>query len=99
MQNLATFYTSWKRQSTRISLEELMFVEIMEDSCVLQLREWSVISDDSAEKIMSYLPEDSFLRVRNKYVINRKYVTDINDHYVYVGTLRIALRSGVQRAH
>jgi DNA-binding LytR/AlgR family response regulator len=76
-----------------------MFVEIKEDYCVLQLQDSSVISDDSAEKIMSYLPEDSFLHVRHKYMVNLKYVTDINDNYVYVGTLRIALRSGVQRAY
>ncbi|SEW18545.1 LytTr DNA-binding domain-containing protein [Chitinophaga sp. YR573] len=99
MQNLASFYTSWEGQSTRISLEELMFVEIMEDSCVLHLEDSRVMADNGSEKIMSYLPEDSFLRVRHKYMINLKYVTDINEDYVYVGTIRIALRSRVQGAH
>jgi DNA-binding LytR/AlgR family response regulator len=99
MQNLATFYTSWKGQSTRISLEDLMFVEIMEDACVLHLQDSRVMTDDSAEKIMSYLPEDRFLRVRHKYMIHLKYVTDLNDDYVYVGSIRITLRSRMQGTH
>jgi DNA-binding LytR/AlgR family response regulator len=96
MQDLTTFYTSWERQPSRVSLEELMFVEIMDDCCVLHLEDSRIMTEDSAEKIMSYLPEDRFLRVRHKYLINLRFITDINDDYVYVGSIRLALRSKVQ---
>ncbi|SFE78287.1 LytTr DNA-binding domain-containing protein [Chitinophaga sp. CF118] len=92
MQSLTTFHTSWEGQLSKISLDELMFVEMMEDCCVFHLEDSRVMAEESAEKIMSYLPEDRFLPVRHKYMINRSYITDINDDYVYVGSLRIALK-------
>ena len=96
MQNLTTFHTSWEGQSSKISLDELMFVEIMDDCCVLHLEDSRIMAEDSAEKIMSYLPEDRFLRVRHKYLINLQFITDINDDYVFVGGVRLALRSRMQ---
>jgi DNA-binding LytR/AlgR family response regulator len=99
MQKLATFFTTWKGQSTKITLDDLLFVEMMEDSCVLHLKDSRVMAEDSAEKIMSYLPEDSFLRVRHKYLVNLRYITNINEDYVYVEDIRINLRSRAQRAH
>lgn len=99
MQNLTTFHTSWEGQSSKVSLEELMFVEMMDDCCVLHLQDSRVMAEESAEKIMSYLPEDRFLHVRHKYLINLRFVTDINDDYVYVGSVRLALRSKVPGTH
>lgn len=95
MQNLTTFHTNWEGQSFKISLEELMFVEIMDDCCVLHLEDSRVMAEDSIEKIISHLPEDRFLRVRHKYLVNLKFITDMNEHYVYVGSVRLALRSKV----
>jgi DNA-binding LytR/AlgR family response regulator len=99
MQNLTTFHTSWEGQSSKILLDELMFVEIMDDCCVLHLEDSRIMAEDSVEKIMSYLPEDRFLRVRHKYLVNLRFVTDINEDYVYVGSIRLALKSSVQRTH
>ena len=96
MQNLTTFHTSWEGQSFKVSLDELMFVEIMDDCCVLHLEDSRLMAEDSVEKIMSYLPEDRFLRVRHKYLINLRFITDINDDYVFVGGVRLALRSRMQ---
>lgn len=95
MKDLNTFHTNWEGQSSKISLNELMFVEIMDDCCVLHLEDSRIMADDSVEKIMSYLPEDRFLKVRHKYVINLSHVTDINEEYVLVGTIKIALKSRV----
>ena len=99
MQNLTTFHTSWEGQSSKVSLDELMFVEIMDDCCVLHLEDSRIMAEDSAEKIMSYLPEDRFLRVRHKYLINVHFITDRDDDYVYVGDIKLALRSRMQGAH
>jgi len=99
MQKLSTFHTTWKGQSTKVSLEELMFVEAMEDCCVLHLLDSRVMTDDSREKILSYLPEDRFLKVRHKYIVNLSHVTAINEEYVMVGTIRIALKARMTSAH
>jgi DNA-binding LytR/AlgR family response regulator len=99
MQNLTTFHTSWEGQSSKVLLDEIMFVEIMDDCCVLHLEDSRLMTEDSAEKIMSYLPEDRFLRVRHKYLVNIRFITDSNEDYVYVGSVRLARRSRMQGIH
>lgn len=93
MKKLTTFYTYWKGQYTKISPAEIRFVEVRDDSCMLHLEEVMVMTEDSMEKIMSYLPEEQFLKVRHKYIINRRFITGMSSEHVYIDKVKLPLRS------
>jgi DNA-binding LytR/AlgR family response regulator len=93
MKDHTAFYVYWKGQRIRIPLQELQFVEIREDACVLHLTDSHVITDDPPEKIWSYLPENSFLSIRRKFMINLHFISGICDDYIHLGKTVIPQRT------
>lgn len=93
MERNTAFYVNWKGRHIKILPEEVRLIEIMKDYCVLHLADTRVMTDDSVEKIMSCLPENGFLNVRHKYLVNLQYISGINDHHINIGTITIPLRA------
>ncbi|MBW8684413.1 LytTR family transcriptional regulator DNA-binding domain-containing protein [Chitinophaga rhizophila] len=92
MKHQAAFYVLSKGQRIRIPIQELQFVEIRTDGCILHLLHTHVTTEEPPESVWSRLPADHFLPVRRKFMINLHYIAGICDHYIHLHTGRIPQR-------
>lgn len=102
MKHHTVFHVHSKGQRIRIPIQELQFVEVRADGCVLHLVHSHIIAEDAPEKIWACLPEDSFLAVRRKFMINLYYIAGICDDYIHMRTGLIPQRerqTGTINAH
>ncbi|ACU58989.1 LytTR family transcriptional regulator DNA-binding domain-containing protein [Chitinophaga pinensis] len=88
----SAFHIYSKGQRVRIPVRELQFVEIRADGCVLHLTHSHIISEETPERIWSCLPQDAFVAVRRKFMINLHYISGICDQYIHMNTGLITQR-------
>jgi DNA-binding LytR/AlgR family response regulator len=86
MKHHTVIHVHSKGQRIRIPLHELQFVEIRADGCVLHLVHSHVVAEETPEKIWACLPEDSFIAVRRKFMINLYHIAGICDDYIHMGS-------------
>lgn len=86
MKHHSAFYVLSKGQRVRIPIQELQFVEVRTDGCVLHLTHLHIFTEETPENICSRLPEDRFLAVRRKFMINLHYIAGICDHYIHMSS-------------
>jgi DNA-binding LytR/AlgR family response regulator len=102
MKHHSTFYVYSKGQRISISVHELQFIEIRADGCILYLRHSHLTTEEPPERIWACLPEDHFLAVRRKFMINLHYISGICDQYIHMRSGLIAQRdrqTGTITAH
>jgi len=84
MKQRSIFHVHSRGQRIRIPVDELQFVEIRADGCVLHLLHSHVITEEAPEKIWACLPQDTFLAVRRKFMINLHHIAGICDDFIHM---------------
>lgn len=92
MKHYTAFHVHSEGQRIRIPIEELQFVEVRADACVLHLNHAHITTEDSPEKIWSCLPERNFVAIRRKFMINLHHIAGVCDDYIHMKTGLIAQR-------
>jgi len=86
MKQHSIFHVHSRGQRVRIPVDELQFVEVRADGCILHLLHTHVMTEEAPEKIWASLPQDTFLAVRRKFMINLHHIAGICDDFIHMKT-------------
>ena len=83
--NNKTIAISNKTNFKTIEVSTIMYIEVIDHKIVIHTTKGNYDSFDTLNKYIDLLKDDSFALCNRSYLINLKYVDEVDQKYVYVG--------------
>lgn len=83
--NNKTITISNKTNFKTIEVSTIMYIEVIDHKIVIHTTKGNYDSFDTLNKYIDLLKDDSFALCNRSYLINLKYVDEVDQKYVYVG--------------
>jgi DNA-binding LytR/AlgR family response regulator len=79
------------RRYFKVNLKDILFVEGLKDSVIIQLEDKRIITRMTLKNIQDLLPQSAFLRINRSYIINREQIESFDNNDVFIKSYEIAI--------
>jgi DNA-binding LytR/AlgR family response regulator len=86
------------KQLKKINLNEILYVQSLENYVIIQSETSKVIAYSPLKKIMEYLPEPQFIQVHRSFVINSLKVEAIEGNQLVIQNYKIPIARNLREA-
>jgi DNA-binding LytR/AlgR family response regulator len=92
------FFVKSDNHFERINLNEILYIESLQNYIVIQTSTKKVITYSSLKSIESYLSKTDFLRVQRSFLISIARVEQVSSEDVVIGNTKIPISRGIRDA-
>lgn len=80
----AFIYLKTNRKSQKVTLNEIVYIESLDDYVKVHLKESTLITRENISTLESILPAGWFVRIHRSFIINTRWLTAIASDYVEI---------------